>query len=117
MKKTTFINEIQKRLPEDIIVYDETNFDFTDDESVSILCWIKYFNYHFEKFGKKELPQILFPIISTRLRLDFGLYHIPCYLENNYGKYIVYITQNGQMINGKYKKNITLKESINTWNL
>lgn len=117
MKKSTFINEIQRRLPGDIIIYDETNFDFTDDECISILCWIKYFNNHYEVFEKKELPQILFPIISMRLRLDFGLYNTPCDLKNNYGKYIVYLTQNGQLLNGTYKKKITLKESINTWNL
>ena len=117
MKKSTFINEIQTRLPEDIIVYDETNFDFTDDECISILCWIKYFNNHYEEFGKKELPKILFPIVSIRLRLDFGHYHTPCNLEKNSGKYIVYITQNGQLLNGTYKKNITLKDSIKTWKL
>ena len=117
MKKNTFIIEIQKRLPENIIVCDETNFDFTEDECISILCWIKYFNHHYKKFGKNELPSILFPIISKRLRLDFGLYHTPCNLENNFGEHIVYITQNGQLMNGTYKKNITLKELINTWNL
>ena len=117
MKKSTFLIEIQKRLPDDIIVQDETTFDFTDDECISILCWIKYFNHHYEEFGKNELPKIIFPIVSKRLRLDFGLYITKCNLENNFGKYIIYITQNGQLLNGTYKKNITLKELINTWKL
>lgn len=52
MKKQTILTKIQQRLPDDIIICDETNFDFTDDECISILCWIKYFNYHYAEFGK-----------------------------------------------------------------
>lgn len=117
MLKTKFIKEVQKRLPDDLIVQDETTIEFTDDECISILCWIKFFNTHYEKFGKTDIPDIIFPIISKRLRMDFGLYNIPNPQSTNYGKFIIYILQNGQLFNGTYKKNITLKNAITTWNL
>lgn len=117
MKKQTILTKIQKRLPDDIIICDETNFDFTDDECISILCWIKYFNHHYAEFGKNKLPKIIFPIISKRLRLDFGLYQTKANNEPNSGKYIIYITQNGQMLNGLYEKNASLTDLIITWQL
>lgn len=117
MKKTTYLKEIQKRMPDDILVQDETHFEFKEDEYISILCWIKYFNNHYKEHGKNELPSILFPIVSKRMRLDLGLYHLPCNLEINSGKHIIYISPNGQLLNGTIKKNITLKSLISTWKL
>lgn len=117
MKKIKYLVEIQKRMPDDIIVQDETNFDFTEDECISILCWIKYFKNHYLQNGKNKLPYILFPIISMRMRLDFGLYTTKCDLENNFGKYIIYISPNGQLLNGTIEKKTTLKRSIETWGL
>lgn len=117
MTKKTYLKEIQKRLPEDIIVQDETTFEFTEDEFISILCWLKYFNQHYSVFGKGKLPEILFPLVSKRFRLDFGLYITANDQPVNFGKYIIYITQNGQLLNGTYKKNLSVKELIKTWNL
>ena len=117
MVKTKFLPEIQKRLPDDLIVQDETKFEFTEDECISILCWIKYLNKHYEKHGKNDIPDVIFPIISKRLRMDFGLYNIPNNLETNFGKFVIYISQNGQLLNGTFKKNLTLKSLITTWNL
>ena len=48
MKNLAFLKQIQKRLPDEIVIFDETNFNFTEDEYISILSWIKYFNYHFQ---------------------------------------------------------------------
>ena len=104
-------------MPDDIIAQDETIFEFTEDEFIAILSWLKYFNEHYKVFGKSKLPNILFPLVSTRLRLDFGLYITPNNQQINYGKYIIYITQNWQLLNGTFKKNLTIKELVNTWNL
>jgi len=108
--KKTMLKEIQKRLPDGIVIEDETNFDFTNDEFVVMLCWIKYFRDHYDNFGKKMRPKVMFPVISTRLRFDFGLYHIPNDLREsvNYGKNVVYIS-------GNTEKNI--KKIINFWQL
>ena len=117
MKKETCLKEIQKRLPENIILEDETPFEFTDDEFISILSWIKYFNGHFKEHGKEKLSYVIFPIISKRLRLDFGLYRFPSDTEINRGKHVIYLSQNGKLMDGTIKKNITIKELINTWHL
>ena len=117
MTKTTYLKEIQQRLPHEIIIQDETKFEFTEDEYVVILCWLKYFNEHYKVFGKSKLPAILFPIVSKRLRLDFGLYITANELQINHGKFIIYITQNGQLLNGTLKKNLTIKQLVNIWNL
>ncbi len=117
MKKSSLINNIQKRLPDDIIIDDETKFEFTDDEYISILSWIKCFNEHYKIHGKNEGMLVQFPIISKRIRLDFGLYRIPCDLEENKGKYIIYISANGKQNDGTIKKNISVKELVNNWNL
>lgn len=117
MKNSTLIKNIQQRMPDDIIIHDETNFELTDDEYVSILSWIKCFKVHYETFGKnKEMP-VQFPVISKRIRLDFGLYRIPCELETTKDKHIIYICANGKQNNGKIKKKITLREIENTWKL
>lgn len=46
MIKSRYLQEFQKRLPDDILIEDETNFEVTDDEYVSILSWFKYFKEH-----------------------------------------------------------------------
>lgn len=117
MKTTKYIIEIQKRLPDDIIIKNETSFEFSEDEYISILSWIKYFNEHYKIFGKEKQPCIMYPIISKRLRLDFGLYNFPNPLEENKGGYIIYISENGKLLNGSIKKNITVKELVVTWKL
>lgn len=117
MKKTTYLREIQKRMPDDIVIEDETDFEFTEDEYISILSWIKLFNKHYEKHGKDANPDIIFPIISKRLRLDFGLYRFPSDLEEDKGKHAVYISPNGRLMDGSFKKNITVKYLVNTWRL
>ncbi|MEJ8590511.1 hypothetical protein JSO54_04580 [Riemerella anatipestifer] len=116
MTKSTQIKEIQKRLPENIYIVDETNFDFTEDEFVSILSWIKYFNNHYENKGKTEHPDILFPIISKRLRLDFGLYCFPSDIEGEKGKHNIYLSTNGKLLTGKVEKQ-SVKKIIATWQL
>lgn len=117
MKKETCLKEIRKRLPSDIIFEDETLIEFTDDEFVSILSWIKYFNEHYAEHGKEKDPYVIWPIISKRLRLDFGLYRFPRDTGVNRGKHVIFISQNGKLANGTIRKIITVKELINTWRL
>nr|WP_294873529.1 hypothetical protein [uncultured Pedobacter sp.] len=112
MNKVKCLKEIQDRLPDDLLIEDETSFEFTEDEFIGILSWIKYFNIHYKENQKSHIPQILFPIVSKRLRLDFGLYNT----KDNSGKYVIYISVNGQMLNGKIKKE-SIKGLINTWGL
>jgi hypothetical protein len=117
MLKSAQLKELQKRLPDQLILEDETSYDFTEDEYLGMLCWIKYFNIHYKEKEKTELPPIIFPLISKRLRLDFGLYIVPNKItELNRGKHIIYISENGKGLDGKVQKQ-TLKQMINTWNL
>ena len=109
MTKKYQIQEIQKRLPEDIKFFDETKFELTEDEFVGILSWIKYFNAHFKKYGKNEHPKVIFPIISKRLRLDFGLYRFPSDVESQKGDFVIYLSENSPKQ--------TVKKIINTWQL
>lgn len=116
MKKTSMLKEIQRRLPDDLIIQDETSFEFSDDEYVSMLCWLKYFNEHYKQHGKSEQTTVNFPIISKRLRMDFGLYMVPSEIEKNRGKHVIYISENGKILNGKTKVPTT-KELVKYWNL
>jgi hypothetical protein len=117
MKKEKCLKEIEKRLPEGIVLEDETPFELTDDEFITILSWIKYFNEHYKEYGKEKSPSIKFPIISKRLRLDFGLYQSPSDTEKNRGKYVIYLSQNGLLLDGTVKESITIKSLISTWRL
>ena len=117
MKKELFLKEIQNRLPEDIIVGDETSFEFTDDEVVGVLSWLKYFNAHYKEYGKTKNPDVMLPIISKRLRLNFEFYRIPCDVEKNKGKHVIYLSQNRKYLDSSIKKDPTLKDLINTWHL
>lgn len=94
MIKSTFLKIVQSKLPEDIIIEDSTNFEFTEDEYIGMLSWIQYFNDHYTEYKKQSKTKIQRPLISKRLQLDFGHYNIPCDLERNKGKYIVYIIEN-----------------------
>lgn len=116
MIKKNVLKIIKERLPLEISIIDETPFEFSDDEIVGILSWIKYFNIHYEKFKKDQLPDILFPIISIRLRMDLGLYHIKNDKEPMKGHFVIYLTQNGKRLDGKIEKQ-TVKSIINTWKL
>jgi hypothetical protein len=77
MEKTIMLKEIKKRLPKHITVKDNTKFDFTIDEYLSILSWIKYFNCHYENNDKEKRPDIQIPVISKRIFIDLGLYEEP----------------------------------------
>ncbi|MFV8345102.1 hypothetical protein [Flavobacterium sp. ZB4P13] len=46
----------------------------------------------------------MFPLIPKRLRLDFGLYNYPNNLEVNKDGFIIYISENGKLMNGTTKK-------------
>lgn len=116
MTKANQLKEIQKRLPKEIYIIDETNFEYTEDEYVGILSWIKFFNSHYESKGKTENPSVIFPIISKRLRLDLGLYRFPSDVENQKGKHIIYLSENGKLSTGKVIKQ-TVKNLVSTWNL
>lgn len=116
MIKIDYLKEFQKRLPEDIQIIDETPYDFTEDEIISILCWLKYFNHHYETNGKNDYPQIMFPIISKRLRLDFGLYISKNDVDPYKGQHNIYISENGKSLAGKVEKQ-SLKKMINIWKL
>lgn len=113
MKKSAQIKEIQLRLPDDIKIVDETDFEFNEDEFLSILCWLKYFNCHYEQNKKNELPDIKFPIISKRLRLDFGLYTVKSNSEPFKGFYNIYLSDNIKNLVGRK----TLNNFILQWNL
>jgi len=117
MKKETLLKEIQKRLPEDIIVEDETPYEFSEDEYVSILSWIKYFNGHYSLHGKDQNPTVIYPIVSKRIRLDFGLYRFPSDSTINKNKHIIYISPNGKCLDGTISTRLSVKSLINTWRL
>lgn len=110
MDKEKYLKQIQGRLPDDLVIEDETSYEFTEDEFIGILSWIKYFNVHYKEKQKSDLPAIIFPIISMRLRLDFGLY----VAKDRKGKHLIYISPNGQILNGKITKE-SIKGIINTW--
>ncbi|WBV55922.1 hypothetical protein PFY10_17065 [Chryseobacterium daecheongense] len=116
MIKSKYLKEFQKRLPEDIKIVDETSFDFTEDEVIGIFSWLKYFNHHYEIYSKNESPKIIFPIISKRMRLDFGLYIVKSDTEPYKGQHNIYISENGKLLTGKVEKQ-SVNKVINTWNL
>ncbi|AQX90692.1 hypothetical protein [Elizabethkingia anophelis] len=114
MTKSDQLKEIQKRLPDDITIVDESKFDFTEDEFVSILCWLKVFNSHYRENGKERYPEVLFPIISKRLRLDFGLYATKSTYEVHKGSYNIYISNNEKNYKAGRK---SLANFIENWDL
>lgn len=119
MKKEILIQQIQKRLPNDIVVQDDSCLEITDDEFVGILSWIKYFCSHYREYRKDKYPDIIRPVISKRIHLDFGLYRFPSDTEINKGKYIIYINNNDcALADEKTKINkFSLKEVIDSYHL
>ena len=87
-RKRKMLEEIQNRLPDNIVIEDETDFEYTKTEYAAILSWIEYFNQHYKKYGKDKCPEQVFPAVSKRIKLDFGLYIIP---DDN-GEHVIYIT-------------------------
>ena len=88
MTKNNQLKEIQKRLPENITVTDSTNFDFTDDEFLGILSWLKYFNNHYELNGKKVFNKLRFSlyigIIITLVLFVIGYFaYVPVGVMSN----------------------------------
>jgi hypothetical protein len=58
----------------------------------------------------------MFPIISKRIRLDFGLYIPENSTEPYKGQHNIYISENGKLLIGKVEKQ-SLEKLINTWKL
>jgi hypothetical protein len=113
MDKVKYLAEIQKRLPDDIIIVDETNFDFTEDEYVIALSWIANFNVHYKEHGKSKFPNVVFAMVSKRLRLDFGLY-----LASDGEEPAIYLSSNiKKPMSGKSRTTITYRQVIKEWNL
>lgn len=117
MKKSTYLKEIQKRLPDDIIIVDETPFEYTQDEYIAILGWIKCFNAHYSQYGKSESMLITYAFVSKRIRLDLGHYRFPCDIDQHRGKYIIYLANNLGGFGIKTRKNISLLDFLRTWSL
>ncbi len=104
MKKDTVLRNIQKRLPDDILIKDNVSFELTEEEYFSILVWIKVFNIHFKEFGKsKNMPLHIIPI-SSRCCLDVYFYRFPD--DNN--EYVIYLKEEERL----YKDNKLKKPSI-----
>ena len=114
MKKNKMISEVQKRLPEDIIVIDETTFEFAEDEFISILSWIKYFNWNYKINNKSGPPAIQSPIISKRMQLDFYFYWLSEDIQNKEPGFYIYIKSILRDNNGKENYKKTLREIITT---
>lgn len=95
MKKSTCLEELQKRLPGNLVLVDETPFEFTEDEFIGILSWFKLFSKHYEESPKK-LPLVPLPLVSHRIFLDFGLFLSADddKLSPTYKKHVVIINEN-----------------------
>jgi hypothetical protein len=115
MKKTTQIKEIQKRLPDDIIIEDLSKIEeFTEDEFLVILGWIDAFNNHYRRYGK-NVEETFYPhcvFVSTRLFIDFYFYN----KKDNRGEaakeYLIYLES---VTEGS--KAHRRKKFVNDWNL
>lgn len=120
MKKQNQLKEIQKRLPDDIIIVDNTSYDeFTEDEFLGLLTWIDCFNNHYKTYGK-SIEMQFYPhcaFVSTRFFIDFFFYNKLNKDENLknsvcYNKYAIYI----KPVKGKSKAQIR-KAYVIAWNL
>lgn len=56
-----------------------------------------------------SIQKSFLPIISKRLRLDFGLYRFPSDVESQKGDFVIYLSENSPKQ--------TVKKIINTWQL
>jgi hypothetical protein len=74
-----------------------------------------YLGDHYKKHQKQAIPGVMNPVISKRLRLEFGLYNVPCDSESNRGKFIVYISEN--KTNGPKIVVPDVKSLISIWHL
>ena len=115
MTKSNYLKQIQQRLPDGLIIQDETSFEFSEDEFVGILSWLKYFNDHYNQYHKQVIPGVMNPVVSKRLRLDFGLCNVPSDSESNRGKFVVYISENKTP--GPKVTVPDVNSLINTWHL
>lgn len=105
MKKKVMLNKIQDRLVDNIKIVDRTNFEFSEDEFISILSWIKCFNKYYDESGKEKTFLMQLPIISKRLWLDFAYHNIPSDEENDKGNFSIYINK----LNNETLKSLILK--------
>lgn len=113
MNNSNYLQEIQKRLPDDIVIKNQSVFEFSDDEFIAILSWIKIFNKHYKLYGKTKQFDLIFALISKRLYLDFGLYKVPNDTDENKGAFIIYISDCHKQNN----KGASIKKLISTWQL
>lgn len=111
MKKQTYLKEIQKRLPQDIFISDETNIDFTEDEFVCILFWIKIYNKYPDLFGTAKHIQHVF--ISKRIQVDFSFHNT----ATEKGEYLIYITLNKKITPAGKEGIYSLRELIHDYHL
>ena len=89
-------------------IVDVTSFEFTDDEILAILSWLKFLNKHIEEKGREVKMPIQFAIVSSRLRIDFALTHLPSDQPNEEGRNVVYLSAYNKMLNGEvYKRSLS----------
>ncbi len=103
MKKSTMLKKIQKELPKDIYLINNTTIELTTDEYFAILSWIKVFLIHHKEFDKTKHLTLHTPVVSTRVFIDFALCRFPSKLPEEKGKNCIYI--------GELKKRISANKS------
>ena len=101
MKKSTMLKKIQKELPKDIYLIDNTTFELTTDEYFAILSWIKGFNAHYKEYGKTKSVPVHTPVVSRRVFIDFALYRFPSKLPEEKEKNCIYINELTKSISAK----------------
>ena len=115
MKKTTQIKEIQKRLPDDIIIEDLSKIEeFTEDEFLVILGWIDAFNNHYRRY-EKNVEETFYPdcvFVSTRLFIDFYFYNKKDNRGETAKEYLIYLES---VTEGS--KAHRRRKFVNDWNL
>ena len=94
MKKDAYLKKVQKKLPSEIDLIDETSFEFSLDEQLGVIGWINYFNTHYRKEGKSNIPDIQIIEISSRFVIDLGLYTIPHTSSRGENKHEIYLRPN-----------------------
>lgn len=117
MKKINYLRAIQARLPIEILLKDDIHFDFTEDEYVVILSWIKNFNEHYKLNGKNENMLTPIVLISKRLRIDFYFYRFPKENGEDVGKHFIYLGANNRNFEGQGKPTYSVKELEKTFQL
>lgn len=93
------LKKIQKELPKDIYLIDNTTIELTTDEYFAILSWIKGFKVHYNEFGKTKHMTVHTPVVSRRVFIDLTLYRSPSKLLEEKEKNCIYI--------GEIKKRIS----------